>query len=213
LEKDLPMLGLEGSSEIMFKFWTFLASSQGTVWNASNFAKSLGVSPPTVNKYLLYLQSSYMIFKLYPYFINIRKRLVKSPKVYVRDSGILHNLCNIKSYDSLQRNPLLGFSFEGYVIEQIRQLKNDRIQLYFYRTQDGTEVDLVFVKSVKPIALAEIKYSSSPEVTKSLNISIQDLKTEKNFIITPYSDEYPVRKNITVCNLNDFLKKHLPKLK
>jgi hypothetical protein len=213
IERDLPAYGLNASSETLFKLWSFIASAQGSVFNASRFSKSLAVSYTMVNKYVEYFLYSYMVFKLYPFYHNARKRLVKSPKLYVRDSGILHSLCGIQSFDLLQKNLILGYSFEGYVIEQIRQLKNDRIQIYFYRTQDGAECDLVFVKSNKPIAAAEIKYSNAPEVRKSLSVTIQDLATESNFIITPHSEDYLIRKNIRVCNLIDFLKIHLPKIK
>lgn len=213
IQRDIKSFNINSSSELLLKMLVFIATSQGLIWNASNFSRSLGISVPTVENYLNYFYNSYSIHKLYPFYVNVRKRLIKSPKIYIRDSGLLHYLNNIYTFKELQNNLIIGASFEGYAVEQIYQMINPNIRLYYYRTIDGTEIDLVFVKGNTPVATAEIKYSSSPNVTKSMTIGIQDLGTRNNYIITPYSEEYPIKKNITICNLKDFLKKHLPEIK
>jgi hypothetical protein len=209
LERDLPLLGLSANPELMRRLWTMLAHFHGGIWNGSNFSRSLGITIPTVNRYLEFLEAAFMVNRLQPFYLNLKKRLVKSPRVYIRDSGILHYLAGVSNFQDLQGNPLIGNSWEGYVIEQVKQVIPADIDLYFYRTHNGSESDLVLVRGNKPLACIEIKYSSSPKVSRGFRISIEDLGTERNFIITPKSDSYPVGDNITVCNLFDFLSRHL----
>ena len=213
IERDLPMFGLDTNPETLTKFLIFLSNSQGSLWNATAFTKNLGVSNTTLSNFLNYFNYSYSINKLYPFHANVKKRFVKSPKIYIRDSGILHFLCSIDSFADLERKNFIGKSWEGYVIEQIFQLKNSNIQLFFYRTHDCSECDLVFVKSSTPVAIAEIKYNSAPKISRGFTISGNDLNTEKGFIITPDSRDFEIRKNITLCNLTDFLTKYLPEIK
>jgi len=213
IERDLPGIGLLTSSQNLRRFWTMLAHSQGGIWNASMYAKSLGISPPTISKYLDFLERSFIIRKLHPYYANIKKQLVKSPKVYIRDSGILHRLLRINEYTELLGNSISGFSWEGYVIEQVINLKNDNIETSYFRTKDGTECDLIFTKASKPVACAEIKFSNSPVITKSLRITQADLKIKNCYIITPSSEDYLMSENTRVCSLYDFVTKHLPELK
>jgi hypothetical protein len=209
IERDLPMLGLNISSSLLRRFWTMIAHWHGNILNSSNLSKSLGITSPTVNRYLDFLENAFIINRLYPFSINIKKRLVKAPKIYIRDSGILHRLLTINSFENLQGNPIIGNSFEGYVIEQIRQLLSKDIELYFYQTHSGSECDLVFVKSNEVIATAEIKYTSSPKLTKGYTTSIEDLKSSRNYIIIYNQVEYPIRKDIIVCGMEMFLKKFL----
>jgi len=213
IERDLPEFGLVTSSQNLRRFWTMMANSQGGIFNASLFAKSLGISHPTVTRYLDFLEGSFMARKLYPYFTNIKKRLVKSPKVYIRDPGILHRLLRINNYRELIGNLIAGPSWEGYVIEQVNNLKNDNIEIYFYRTKDGTECDMIFTKSLMPVACAEIKFTSTPNISKSLKITMDDLKIEKGFIITPFTDDYPLSKKVKVCNFTVFISKYLSEIK
>jgi uncharacterized protein len=214
VERDMEMLfGISISNNTLQKLWTMLAHTSGNVWNAETYARSLGVTAPTVLRYLDYLEGSFMIRRLQPWFINTKKRLVKSPKVYVRDTGILHQLLNINSYDDLLSHPIVGASWEGYVIEQIAQNISPNVQLYFYRTHDGSECDLVLVKGITPIACIEIKHSNSPSLSKGYNVCIDDLNTKQNFVITPASKTAPIGNSITVCNLNDFINNYLPNIK
>lgn len=209
VERDLPMLGLNIDRNIIRKLWTMLAHMQGSVLNMSNLGKSLELSSVTIKKYLTFLEDAFLIRELKPYSQNIKKRLVKSPKVYVRDSGVLHYLLNIETFDQLQGNPILGNSWEGYVIEQICQLLPERMEPYFYRTQDGAECDLVLTKAGVPEIGIEIKYTSSPKISRGNKQSFADLRTKMNYITTPKSDDYLVAENIRVCSLNDFLIKYL----
>ena len=146
IERDLPLLGLSASPIVIRKFWTMLAHFHGGIWNASNFAGSIGVTIPTINRYLDFLEQAFIITRLQPFYLNLKKRLVKSPKIYIRDSGILHHLTGITDFEQLQGNVIIGHSWEGYVIEQIKQRIDDEVDLYFYRTHNGTECDLVLVR-------------------------------------------------------------------
>ena len=212
LERDLPMLGLAADSILMRRLWTMIAHFHGGIWNASTFAKSLGVTVPTVNRYINFLQSAFIVRRLESYFFNIKKRLVKSPKIYIRDTGILHYLAGINNLESLYGHALIGNSWEGYAIEQIHQMLPGEQKLYYYRTHHGAESDLVLVQGTEPTVCIEIKYTSQPKLSKGFQIAIDDLKTQINFIITPKSDTYMISKSVMVCNLADFLSSHLPKI-
>lgn len=212
VERDFPQLGLNVSSSLIRRFWTMIAHYHGGIWNSNSFARALGVSHTTVNKYLDFLEGAFIVHKLYPFYLNIKKRLVKSPKIYVRDSGILHHLNRVTNFNDLQNSVLIGASWEGYVIEQVKQVINRNYFLHYYRTHDGTECDLIIAKGLKPISSIEIKYTSAPAITKGFSIAMQDLKTRNNFIITPYSDDYIAGKDVRVCNLETFLTKYLQRI-
>ncbi|MBP7510947.1 MAG: ATP-binding protein [Bacteroidia bacterium] len=214
IERDLNQLfGVTFSPQIMFKLWRMLAHYHGGIWNAQSFAKGLGISSTTVNSYLDHLVGAFMVRKLQPYFFNTAKRLVKSPKVYIRDSGLLHYLLDIHHAKNLQYHPQLGYSWEGYVIEQIISLLPNTIQPYYYRTHDGAEVDLLLVKGIKPLASLEIKYSEKPSLSKGYSESVKDLNTKHNYFITPGKEKpWPLNKNIMAVGLNEFLVDVLPKI-
>lgn len=208
-ERDLPLLGMPASPMVIRRFLTMLANYQGGLWNASNFAKSMGLSYQTLNRYLDFLEEAFLVSRLQPFSFNIKKRLVKSPKVYIRDSGVLHYLASISDFEQLQGNVLVGNSWEGYVIEQIRQIAPQEIDLYFYRTHNGAECNLVLVRGLQPVSAIEIKYTSAPKISKGFNIAIEDLGTMDNYIITPYSDSYQKSEKIKVCSLTDYLGRFL----
>lgn len=212
LERDLQLLGLSVDSILMRRLWTMIAHYHGGIWNASTFAKSLGITVPTVNRYINFLEAAFIIRRLEPYYYNLKKRLVKSPKIYVRDTGILHYLVGINNLESLYGNALMGNSWEGYVIEQIHQILPGEQKLCYYRTHHGAESDLVLVKGTEPKACIEIKYTSQPKQSRGFPIAVNDLKTPINFIITPKSDTYLMNKSTYVCNLADFLSKQLVSL-
>ncbi|MEO6242204.1 MAG: ATP-binding protein [Bacteroidia bacterium] len=214
VERDLNSLfGTSFSPQLMFRIWRMLAHHHGGVWNAHSFAKGLDISPTTVNRYLDHLEGAFMVRKLSPYFVNSKKRLVKSPKVYLRDSGLLHYLLDIFKSAGLPIHPQVGFSWEGYVIEQIIQLLPHTIQPFYYRTHDGSEMDLILVKGIKPLVCIEIKMTHSPSMTKGMTESIKDLNCKHNFIITPSADaSYPLNKQVKVVGLKEFLGVQLVKL-
>lgn len=214
IELDLNNLfGVTFSAQLMHKLWHMLAHQHGGLWNAQSISKGLDVSATTINRYTDYLEGAFMLRKLQPFHANTRKRLLKTPKVYFRDSGILHYLLDIHKSRNLQLHPMLGYSWEGYAIEQICQLLHSRVQPYYYRTQDGSEVDLVLTKSAKPLVCIEIKTTQSPSISRGLRESISDLKTEHNYILVPgKTDAYFAESNIKVMALEAFLKKEIQKL-
>jgi hypothetical protein len=186
-----------------------LAHFHGGIWNANTFACSLGVTAPTVRRYLDYMEGAFLVRRLNPWFVNAKKRLVKSPKVYLRDSGILHALLNVDETNELYGHPGAGTSWEGFVIEQIISMLPENIRPFYYRTHQGAEADLVFVKGIKPIASVEIKLTNAPAVSKGFFESIKDLKTKMNFVITPGSDSYVTSENIQVCSVKSFIEDYI----
>ena len=213
-ERDLGYLfGVDLSPMILRNFWSMLAHVNGNIWNAEIFARSLGVSAPTVLRYLSFLEGGYITRRLPPWFVNAKKRLVKSPKVYIRDTGILHQLHNIEDYDSLLGHPSVGGSWEGYVVEQIYQRKPSSIELFYYRTQAGAECDLVLVKGITPLACIEIKLSNTPTISKGFLSCCEDLVPKYKYIITPESETFTVQHGVMITNLYQFISIFLRKIK
>ena len=210
VERDLPNLGLNTDKNILIKLLQMSSHIQGDIINYNNLSKSLSLSSNTIKKYINFFESAFIVRLLQPFHTNIKKRLVKTPKIYIRDTGILHYLQNINEKEDLYGNPLIGSSWEGFVIEQISELLPSKYQTYFYRTHDGSECDFVIVKSQKPIISIEIKYSSAPKLSRGSILAFEDLNAQKNYVITPNSDDYLMKKNIRVCNIYDFLTKYIP---
>jgi len=207
INTDLPVLGLNINRNTIRNLWTMMSHVNAQVINYSNIARSFSISSTTLKKYIDFLENAFLIRQLQPFYPNIKKRIVKAPKVYLRDTGILHNLLNIQSTDDLEGNPLKGNSWEGYIIEQILQIAGSSYEPYFYRTHQGAECDLVLTKSSKPVYSIEIKLSAAPTLTKGNKIAFNDIGAVKNFVIIPESAEYQLSEDITVCGLNGFLKK------
>jgi uncharacterized protein len=197
LETDIPQLGIRIPAQQLRRFWTMIAHSHGQLWNASKIAGSLGISAPTVMSYLDILEETFIVRQLRPYYSNIKKRLIKSPKVYIRDSGLLHALLNIRTLDDLHGHPSLGSSWEGFVVEQILKILPERWQAYFYRTGAGAEIDLVlFDGKHKPVAV-EIKYSLSPKLERGFRNAYEDLSCKKGFVLYPGEESYPLDRDVT----------------
>ncbi|MFA4919284.1 MAG: ATP-binding protein [Thermodesulfovibrionales bacterium] len=196
LETDIPRLGIRIPAQQLRRFWTMIAHSHGQLWNASKIAGSLGISAPTVMSYLDILEETFIVRQLQPYYSNIKKRLIKSPKVYICDSGLLHALLNIRTLDDLHGHPALGSSWEGFVVEQILRILPERWQAYFYRTGAGAEIDLVlFDGKHKPVAV-EIKYSLSPKLERGFWNAYEDLSCKKGFVLYPGEESYPLGRNV-----------------
>jgi predicted AAA+ superfamily ATPase len=213
IERDLALLfGANLSSALIRNFWFMLAANNGGIWTAENYARSLGVSSITAKKYLDFLEGAFMVRKLPAWFVNVQKRVVKAPKVYIRDSGLLHELNRIRNSRELPLHLIVGSSWEGYVIEQIYQLKPARLEIYYYRTHNGAECDLLLVDGLRPAAAIEIKYSTTPSLSKGFYNVLDDLQVPKAFVITPGDKHYPLDKNITVSGLQFFLKSILAEL-
>jgi uncharacterized protein len=181
----------------------------GQLFNASTLANSLGVTVPTIRRYVDFLEDAFLLKSLQPFSWNISKRLVKTPKVYLTDTGILHHLLGVNNLNNLSGNPIVGSSWESFVLNQILALKPNTIDLYFYRTHHGAEADLVFTKGLQVVATAEIKYSNSPRLTKGNFQAFDDLNAPMNFVITPSSDDYLFKERIRICSLRAFIFNYL----
>lgn len=205
-ERDLPMLGISADPKLTRTFLSMIAHYHGQVWNSQTFASSLGVSAPTVNRYARFLEDSFLISFLRPFAQNAKKRLVKSPKVYVRDSGLATALLGIASWEALSGHPQLGALWEGYVIEQIRGSLGEGEEMMFYRTHEGAECDVLICADGMPKYAVEIKYTSAPKVSKGLRNVIADLQTVENFIVIPQGTSYQASENIFVVSLEQFIK-------
>lgn len=211
-ERDLPNLGFPADSITGKRLWLMLAHLHGNLVNYSEIAKSLELSLHTIKKYIAFLENAFLIRTIQPYHSNIKKRLVKSPKVYIRDSGILHFLLGIESHEQLMGNPKMGASWEGFVIEQlIPQIPLNR-QFFFYRTHDGAELDLVITKGGIPFCGIEIKYGSDVRPSRGNTQAIQTLQTINNFILVKNEEDYTLTNNTKICGLNTFLEKYLPEI-
>lgn len=197
LERDIPSFGIRIPGTTLRRFWQMLAHLHGQLWNASRLSSGFGVSAPTVQHYLNILEATYMLRRLPPLHANLGKRLVKSPKIYLRDSGLLHALLGIVSLNDLAGHPIVGASWEGWVLEQIAQLLEAQWQLSFYRTASGAEIDIVAERGKRKIGF-EIKFSSSPAPTKGFWLSMDDLKLERAFIVAPVENSYPLAPNVEV---------------
>lgn len=208
LERDIPNFGIKIPSIQLRRFWMMLAHYHGSLWNASKIAAALGVSPPTAKYYLDILAETFIVRQLLPFYPNIKKRIIKSPKVYLRDSGLLHALFNIDNKEELLGHPAAGHSWEGFVIEQIINILSKKYSYYFYRTSTGAEVDLVIVKGDKPVLCVEIKLSLSPLPTQGFYNAMNDLNCREGIVIYPGEDTYSIRNNVKVIplmKLSDYL--------
>jgi hypothetical protein len=212
LNRDLLQLGLSASPTTIRNLWSMLAYLNGQLFNATNLANSLDVTTPTIKRYVDFLEEAFLLKSLHPFSWNMKKRLVKSPKIYLTDTGILHYLTGITDFNSLAGNPIIGSSWESFVVNQLLALKSKQTELYFYRTHQGTEVDLVFTKGLKVVATAEIKYSNSPQLSKGNYLAFEDLNAPVNYVITPSSDDYIFKERIRVCSLRAFISNYLPTL-
>jgi predicted AAA+ superfamily ATPase len=196
LERDLPQLAGIAEPATLHRFWTMIAHDHGQVWNHAEPARSLGVSQPTIRRYLDLLTSVFMVRQLQPWHENLAKRQVKAPKVYVRDSGLLHNLLGIRTEADLARHPKLGASWEGFVIDQlIRRLRPD--QHYFWATHQGAELDLLCIHRGRRYGF-EIKRADAPAVTPSMRIAKADLRLHKLTVIYPGAKRYRLSPGVTV---------------
>jgi uncharacterized protein len=205
LERDVPMFAPRLPSETIGRFWTMLAHAQGSLLNTSQLASSLAVSAPTISRYTDLLCDMALVRRLPPWFVNVGKRLVRSPKTYVRDSGLLHTLLSLETYRDVLAHPVAGPSFEGLVIENVIAAMGDRYQPYFYRTANGAEIDLLLVRGGKPEIAIEIKRSSAPSVERGFHVACDDLGIEKRWLIYPGTLAYGKSNGIQVLPLIDAL--------
>ncbi len=204
LERDVPMFGPRVPAETLERFWTMLAHNQGALLNASRLASGLGVSAPTVTNYVGLLVDLLLVRRLPPLHPNVGKRLVKSPKTYIRDSGLTHALLGIEAYDDLLGHPVAGASWEGFVIENLLANTPAGTQASFYRTSKGAEIDLVLQLGGKHGTWAiEIKHSSAPKLERGFHVALQDLRPARSFLVYPGVDRYPKGNGIEAIGLRE----------
>lgn len=203
LERDLRTFGYNIPPVTLNRLWQMLAHINGQILNYSLLANSMGLSQPTVKHYIDVLKNTFMIRTLQPYFINIKKRVIKTPKLFFRDTGVLHALLNINSYDQLFAHPIFGHSWEAFVIENIINVFKDWDHFY-YRTAKGNELDLVLQKGNRIIAI-EIKSSSTPSVGKGFWRACEDIQSTEQYLIAPVPRPFNMQNNLKVMTLNDFL--------
>lgn len=196
--RDLPMMGWSARKLDLFRFISMLAFLQGQPENASELSRSLGVSQPTVKNAIDFLEHAFLIQRLPAWHTNLPKRMVKVPRLYFRDTGLLHQLLHIASIDELLAHPIAGHSFEGFIINQCKALLPTHWEMYFYRTQDGTEADIVLVKANKVRFLVEVKLGASEKVTKSMRQSMRDLQPDKLVIVGAKEANFMLDEQIQV---------------
>jgi predicted AAA+ superfamily ATPase len=203
LERDIPQLGFRIPAETLSRFWTMIAHLNGSILNLSTLATSMGVSIPTIKNYLDILEGTFILRRLPAFHTNTKKRLIKSPKIYIRDSGLVHCLLRIESYNELLGHPAIGTTFEIHVIESILQ-KFPRHTPSFYRSSGGAEIDLVLEKGLEKIAI-EIKVSSAPSLTQGFYEALKVIKPSQSFVVAQVDSPYPLKNDIWVHNLQTFL--------
>ncbi|MBS1621763.1 MAG: ATP-binding protein [Bacteroidetes bacterium] len=209
VERELPALGLSVSPLLVQRFFQMLAHLHGGIINYSQLAEALGVTYHTVQNITDYLENAFLIRRLQPWFSNSKKRIVKSPKIYIRDTGILLNLLKIYSMKDLLGHPQCGMVWEGFVLEQCANYFGKKYDYYFYRTQDGTETDIVMTKAGKPFASVEAKINTAPVLTAGTYNAIKDLKTKNNYVITPRKEKglIAIGKNLLTGNVETLIEK------
>lgn len=206
LERDVPQFGPRVPSETLERFWTMLANGQGSLLNASRLAAGLSVSAPTVTSYIDLLADLLLVRRLKPFHKNINKRLVRSPKIYVRDSGLLHALLGIVDYNELSGHPVVGFSWEGFVIENILSIAPEGTKASFYRTSAGAEIDLVLeLPGKNGLWAIEIKRSLTAKVDKGFHIACEDIQADRQFVVCPIEESFKVSQSIEAIGLVPFL--------
>jgi len=201
LERDIPQLGITIAAETLRRFWTMVAHYHGQVWNAAEFARSLGTSENTARRYLDILAGAYMVRVLPPWFENLKKRQVKAPKIYIRDSGLFHSLMQVSTLAELQGHPKIGASWEGFLLEHVIYALRTR-DAYFWATHAGAELDLMVTIKGKRYGF-EFKYADAPGRKKSMHIAIEDLGLEHLWVIYPGDQKYPLDEKITVIPMEE----------
>lgn len=203
LERDVPMFAPRLPAETIGRLWTMMAYQQGALLNQSRIASALGVANPTIDRYIDLLVDLQLLRCLRPWGGNIGKRLVKSPKVYVRDSGILHGLLELETLNDLLGHPICGLSFEGHCLENLIQAAGSRRHPYFYRTQVGAEIDLLLEKGGRPEIAIEIKRSMAPSPEKGFSVACDDLQIEQRYVVYPGTERIALRHGAQAIGLKE----------
>ena len=205
LERDIPQLGPRIPAQTLERFWTMLAHQQGGILNASVLARNLDVSSVTIQRYLGLMVDLMLVTRLQPWTVNQGKRMVKAPKIYVRDSGLVHALLHINSLDDLLSHPILGRSWEGFVIENLLSVLQGNALPYYYRTAAGAEIDLVLVFNGQEKWAIEIKRNSVPNLTKGFHQACEDLHIDRKWVVYAGTERFPLANNTTALSLADMM--------
>lgn len=200
---DLPLLGMNAPIALMMRFWQMLAHYHGQTWNAAEPARSLGISESTSRRYLDYLTQTFMIRQLQPWHENLAKRQVKAPKIYFRDTGLMHALMGIRDFTQLLAHPLSGASWEGFALEQVLRIAQPD-EAFFWATHQGAELDLLLFKEGRRIGV-EFKRSDAPHMTASMRIALQDLRLEALYVVYPGEHRYAIAPKVEAVPLRALL--------
>ncbi len=203
VERDLPQLGIGAPAPAMHRFWSMLAHYHGQIWNAAEPARSLGVNESTVRRYLDWLTQAYLVRQLQPWHVNLGKRQVKAPKVYVRDSGLLHELLGLADAAALARHPKSGASWEGFALDQVLRIARPE-QAYFWATHGGAELDLLMHKDGRRVGV-EFKRADAPLLTSSMRIALADLELDALYVVYPGSRRYRLAQRVEAVPLGALL--------
>jgi uncharacterized protein len=205
LERDVPMFAPRLPAETVGRLWTMLAHSQGSPLNQSRLASSLAVSTPAIGRYIDLLVDLLLVRRLRPWSGNVGKRLVRTPKTYIRDSGLTHALLDLERWEDVLGHPVAGPSWEGFVIENLIAAAGDRRTPYYYRTEDGAEIDLLFERGGTIEMAIEIKRSTAPSVTKGFRLACDTLKPKAAYLVHGSDGTWPAEKSVTAVSLSDLL--------
>ena len=199
VERDLPQLGVKIAAPALYRFWAMLAHYHGQVWNAAEPARSLGVNESTVRRYLDLLTQAYLIRQVQPWFVNLGKRQVKAPKIYFRDSGLLHSLLGIGDAPALARHPKSGASWEGFALDQVLRIARPD-ESYFWATHAGAELDLLMIRNGRRVGV-EFKRADAPQMTPSMRIALNDLALDALYVVYPGERRYRLGERVEVVPL------------
>jgi len=207
LERDVPMFAPRMPAETIGRLWTMLANSQATPLNQSKLASSLEVSTPAVTRYIDLLVDLLLVRRLRPWSGNTGKRLVRTPKVYVRDSGLTHALLDLETWEQVLGHPVAGASWEGFAVENLIAVAGDRRTPYFYRTEDGAEIDLLFERGGTVDMVIEIKRSTAPTLSRGFNLARQALKPREGYLVHGGTDSWPMADGVTAIGLRELMQR------
>ncbi len=213
IERDVRSYDIRLTAETIRRLWVMLAHLQGTCVNVTQLARNLDIDVKTVNRYMEILISLFMLRRLSPWYINTKKRLTKSPKWYVRDSGMLHTLLGISDMDTLLSHPILGQSWEGFVIEQVSAAAQNIVEMYYYRTAAGAEIDLLLLWPNQDLWAIEIKHSLQPKPSRGFYSACEDLTPQRRFVVYAGNERYPISNSIEAIGLRAFATEVLEKVK
>lgn len=201
-DRELPLLGMGSDIQTRRNLLKLMASVNAGQLNISDISRSLGFSVTTIKNYIGHIESAFLTYRLQPWFVNTGKRLTKNPKIHFADTGLLHSLAGIRNSEDLAGHILLGASFESYITQQVRSTVSEDVELYYYRTSNGAEIDLVLARGSKPILGIEIKYGTAPKISKGCLIARQDLENIPLLVVCNTSENYAMEKDVLCVNLS-----------